>query len=162
MKTWLKVLIVTLVVAVPAIPLGQMIWPSPPGEAMPSDTQLPFFIVLGIFEAVVLGLGVSFLAFGWPLVSRFATSTRMAWASFLSIGWLLVSWWPHDGLHRSNGMDMGRLLLIEYGFHVTLMIAGLILAYNFVKLATAASAGREPAPLATHAATPAGANVQGM
>jgi hypothetical protein len=128
---------------------------------MPSDTQLPFFIVLGIVEALVLGLGVAFLAFGWPLVSRLATSRRMAWASFLSIGWLLVSWWPHDGLHRSNGMDIGRLLLIEYGFHMTLMIAGLILAYNFVSVATAMSTARETGAVAGTSVAQARANVQG-
>jgi hypothetical protein len=35
----------------------------------------------------------------------------------------MVSWWPHDNLHISNGNDLRGLLFIEYGFHFTLMIA---------------------------------------
>jgi hypothetical protein len=161
MKVWLKVLIVTVIIALPAIPLGQMIWPSPPGDPTPTGAQLPFFIVLSIIEALVLGLGVSFLVFGWPLVSRFSSSRPMALTSFLSISWLLVSWWPHDGLHRSNGMDLGRLLLIEYGFHLTLMIAGLVLAYSFVSLARSMSTTQETAPVAGSNVAQAGVNAQG-
>ncbi len=51
---------------------------------------------------------------------------------YLAIGWLLVSWWPHDNLHIHVGNDMQGLLYIEYGFHVTLMICGLIVAYGFL------------------------------
>jgi len=162
MKIWLKVLILTVIIALPAIPLGQMIWPSPPGDPTPTGAQLPFFILLTVVEALVLGLGVSFLTFGWPLVSRFSRSRPMALASFVSIGWMLVSWWPHDGLHRSNGMDLGRLLLIEYGFHLTLMIAALILAYNFVSLARTLGTNPETTPAASATVAQAGANAQRM
>ena len=147
MKTWLKVLIVTVIIASPAIPLGQAIWPPAPGEPAPTGAQLPFLIVLAIVESIVLGLGVSFLAFGWPLMRRFSSSPRLALASFLSISWLMISWWPHDGLHRSNGMNMGRLLFIEYGFHLTLIIAALILAYAFLSVARATGTERDRMPV---------------
>ena len=55
------------------------------------------------------------------------------WA-FLSIAWLLFSWWPHDSLHVANGINLSGLLVIEYVFHVTLMVAGAILAYFFFAL----------------------------
>jgi hypothetical protein len=46
----------------------------------------------------------------------------------------MVSWWPHNNLHINNGMDMQGLLYIEYGFHLTLMIAGIVLGYCFLSL----------------------------
>ena len=55
-------------------------------------------------------------------------------AAHLSIAWLLSNWWPHDSLHIHNGLNLGGLLGIEYGFHITLMIAGLIVAYFFLTL----------------------------
>ena len=53
---------------------------------------------------------------------------------FLSIGWLMVSWWPHDNLHMHTGIDLQKLLYIEYGFHVTLMVCAIVLAYCFLSL----------------------------
>jgi hypothetical protein len=58
----------------------------------------------------------------------------MAWAMYLSIGWLLVSWWPYAHLHQVVGENLQALLYIEYGFHVTAIIAGLVLAYGFLLL----------------------------
>lgn len=133
MKTWTKVLIVTVTVALPAMMLGPVIWPPAEGGPEPTAGQLPFFIFLAAMESVLLGLGVSFLIFGLPLVRRFAAGSSVrAWAMYLAIGWLLVSWWPHDNLHIHVGDDMQGLLYIEYGFHVTLMICGLIVAYGFL------------------------------
>ena len=51
---------------------------------------------------------------------------------YLSIGWLLVSWWPHDNLHMHVGEDPQGLLLLTYGFHLTLLLAGLVLALSFL------------------------------
>src|SRR5262245_53903938 len=65
MKPWLKMLIVTVVIAIPAFllepraPLGGF-WaphhalPTPPGGLV------PFFLVLGLFDALSLGAAVSF------------------------------------------------------------------------------------------------------
>jgi hypothetical protein len=49
----------------------------------------------------------------------------------VSIVWILWNWWLHDGLHMVNDSTSG-LLAIEYAFHVTIMIAGAILAYAVV------------------------------
>jgi hypothetical protein len=59
MKPWVKVAVVTALFAVPAMALGQVIWPPAPGGPEPSTGQLPFFILLAVFEALTFGLGVS-------------------------------------------------------------------------------------------------------
>lgn len=135
MKPWVKVLIVTVIVAAPAMVLGRVIWPPAEGGPEPSGAQLPFFLFLALLESILLGLGISFLAFGLPVVRRLsADSGFRAWAMYLAIGWLMVSWWPHDNMHIHNGENMQGLLYIEYGFHVTLMLTGIILAYCFLSI----------------------------
>lgn len=138
MKAWAKVLLVTLLVAVPAFllepnsPLG-VFWDPHPDAPDPTGVQIPLFILLGLITAVVLGLGVSFLLFGYPLVSAIGCASQgLTRATHLAIGWLLITWWLHDSLHMVVGMDPGGMLALEYGFHVTLMAAGLIVAYFFV------------------------------
>ena len=137
----MKVLFVTTLFGVPAFLLGPVIWPSAAGGPEPSAGQMPFFVVLFAIEALAFGLGISFLAFGLPLVRKAASDSMLtAWAMYLSIGWLLVSWWPHDNLHIHTESLQG-LLYIEYGFHVTLILSGLVLAYSFLSLLRGASAG---------------------
>lgn len=144
MKLWVKVFLVTAALAIPAMLLGRVIWPPAEGGPEPAAGQVPFFVFLAAAEALALGLGVSFLLFGYGPVSRAAGgSTAWAWAMYLSIGWLLVSWWPHDNMHIHNGDDLQGLLYIEYGFHVTLMAAGAVIAYSFL---TMLRAGATPQP----------------
>jgi hypothetical protein len=89
---------------------------------------------------VTFGLGVSFLFFGLPIMRAIApASMLLTRAAQISIAWLLLNWWPHDSLHVHNGMALGGLLVIEYVFHVTLMAAGLILAWFFLTLQRRAS-----------------------
>lgn len=137
---WKPALAVTLVIAVVAVlaspngPLGGF-WRPPADSPMPTGAQLPLFILLNIAEGLAFGLGIAFLVFGYPVVRAIApASTGLTRAAHLSIAWLLSNWWPHDGLHIHNGMNWGGLLGIEYGFHVTLMIAGVILARFFLTL----------------------------
>ncbi len=135
MKTWAKVLLVTVVLAVPAFLLGPVIWPPAEGGPEPTGGQLPFFIFMALIESVLLGLGVSFLLFGLPALRRVSPDSKLrAWVMYLSIGWLMVSWWPHDNLHIHIGENMQGLLYLLYGFHFTLIIAALALAYCFVSL----------------------------
>ncbi|MCE7985872.1 MAG: hypothetical protein DYG89_32235 [Caldilinea sp. CFX5] len=134
MKLWHKVLLITLVFAAPALVLGPIIWPPDTHMGAPVGFQLVLFILLAAMTALTFGLGVAFLWYGLPLVRRLTGDARgRTWATFLATTWLLVSWWPHDNMHKHNGMDLGGLLVIEYGFHVTMMIAGLIVAYNLVR-----------------------------
>src|SRR3954470_5120550 len=132
-RTWIKVLIVSLLVTVPAFLLGHVIW-HPMGMA-PSPEQMPFFMLVSFVEALALGLGVSFLVFGLPLVRSVPSDLKIrAWLMYLGLGWALVSWWPHGNLHMSNGDNRQRLLYIEYGFHVTLVISAAVVAYCFLSL----------------------------
>jgi hypothetical protein len=138
MKTWMKVLLVVLLVGIPTIPLGQLLWQVAP-DAMnmgpePSGMQVVFLIGVSIFEGLGFGLGVAFLVFGYPLVQRLAQGSRtLAIAAQLSITWWLVSWWPHDNLHRTMGSDYNSLIAVEYAFHVTLLLGAAVVAYAFVR-----------------------------
>ncbi|HVL85576.1 MAG TPA: hypothetical protein VM367_15000 [Pseudonocardia sp.] len=129
MKTKAAVAVVTLAVAVPAFALTPTLFPPSPHMA-PQPSQVPLFAVLGGINALALGLGVAFLAFGLPTVRRLVPSAAgRAVAAYLAIAWLLMSWYPHGGLHASYGMDTGPLLWIEYGFHVPLVVAPLVLIW---------------------------------
>lgn len=154
MKTSLKVTLISLAVAVPAFVLGaggpvnqathfwSKMWPFG-GDAMsltsPQGVQLPFFILLGVLEAATFGLAVSFLVVGRPLVRAVAGSSRGAQtALYVSGAWVLGNWWLHDSLHMTNSSDYWSLAVIEYGFHVTLMLAGATICWFLYKAWTMA------------------------
>ena len=139
-QNWIKWLAVTLVLAIIAFlaspngPLGAF-WRPSPDFPQPTDAQLPLFILLNATEALAFGFGIAFLIFGYPLVQTFVPATRgLTLAAYLAVAWLLISWWPHDSLHFTNGINMSGLLAIEYGFHVTVMVAGVILVYFFLNV----------------------------
>jgi hypothetical protein len=135
-RAWVKVLLVTVVVAILAFALGPIIWP--PAESGPSPTaaQLPFLLFLNLVQATVLGLGISILAFGLPVVRRISPDSKAStWAMYLSIGYLMISWWPHINMHIHNGPeDLRGLLIIDYLFHLPSMAAALVLGYCFFSL----------------------------
>lgn len=130
----MKFIIVTLVFAIPAFLLSRVLWPDTPGFPVPSPEQLPFFIFLSVVEVLLFGLGIAFLLFGWPLVERTAGENKTLNLSvFISIVWGLISWWPHSNFHRTVGLDLSGLLVIEYAFHLTLIISTLVIATYFWK-----------------------------
>ena len=135
MSSTSKTILITLIFGVPAFLLGRVIWPDPVDSMMqPTAVQLPFFMFLSVLEALAFGIGVSFIFFGWKYASKIAgNDSRGAWLSYIAIAWLLISWWPHDNMHRVNGMDMAGLLRIEYMFHLTLIAAAFVLAYYFFR-----------------------------
>lgn len=115
--------------ALAATALSRVIWPDIPGMQAPTTAQLPLFIIMGIIEAVAFGLGLAFLIFGFSRAMR-APGGWAPKAAFFSAVWSLVSWWPHDNLHRvMPEHDYWFLLKLEYGFHLTLIIAGGFIAY---------------------------------
>src|SRR5215203_2302447 len=81
MKTWVKVLIVTLVVAIPAFFLGPVLFPSPTDGPAPTSVQLPFFLILAATDAVMLGLGVASIALAYCFISLLVRRTRESTAS---------------------------------------------------------------------------------
>ncbi|MGH7589814.1 MAG: hypothetical protein ACREL2_00130 [Gemmatimonadales bacterium] len=112
-------------------PLGGFWAPSP---IVPDAVgiQIPLFMLLGVLEALAFGLGLAFLLFGYEAMKRAGTiSPGLTRGAHLAISWLLMNWWAHDSLHIHNGMDLNGLLGIEYAFHVTLIVSGLILVRFF-------------------------------
>ncbi|HEX2729366.1 MAG TPA: hypothetical protein VHM16_06390 [Rubrobacteraceae bacterium] len=135
MKTRTKVAIITTLIAVPALLLSPVVFPPADIGVEPTSGQLPFFMFLGLTDALLLGMGISFLIFGLPVLRRVSPDSKArAWAMYLSIGYLTVSWWPHLGMHTSNGFDLQGLLIIDYVFHLPLEVAGAVLAYCFFSL----------------------------
>jgi len=135
-----KVIALTLVLAVIAVlaspngPLGRF-WRPDPLSPTPTAAQLPLFILLNVAEGLTFGGGISFLLFGFARLRAISpVSERATRIVHLAIAWSLFNWWPHDSLHIHVGMNLGGLLAIEYGFHVTLMICGAIMAWFFVAL----------------------------
>src|SRR4028118_286433 len=114
---------------------GPVLFPPADVGVEPTAGQIPFFIFLAVGDALLLGLGVSFFLFGFPVIRKVSPDSRVrAWAMFLSIGYLMVSWWPHLNMHASNGMDFQGLLYINFFFHLPLELAGVALALSFISL----------------------------
>jgi hypothetical protein len=65
-RTWVRILIVTVLIAVPTMMLGPIIWPNLKGAAAPTAAQMPYFLLLALWDGVLLGLGVSFYSSGGP------------------------------------------------------------------------------------------------
>ena len=144
-----KVTLVTSLVAVAALifashgPLGQTLWPAPvPLAAPPTALEAKLFMLLDVFDALALGVGVAFMLFAWPTVKGLvAPSTGRAAVIYVSTAWFLTNWWLHDNLHAVTGLGPGGLLVTEYVFHVTLIIVGAALAYTFATAAKEAARG---------------------
>ena len=135
MKTSTKVALVTAAVGIPAFFLGPVLFPPADMGVEPTAGQLPFFLFLAVGDALLLGLGVSFLLFGFPVIRKVSPDSRVrAWAMYLPMGYLMVSWWPHLNMHASNGIDFQGLLYIDFFFHLPLEVAGVALALSFISL----------------------------
>lgn len=125
-----------IILSVPVMALGPMIWPSAADAPVPTPVQLGFLIAISIIEALLFSTGLVFLLFGFDVVKRApAALKRVGWMFYASAAWMLLSWWPHDNFHRSiNESELQKLLYIEYGFHFTLIVAGLAVAYTFFQI----------------------------
>lgn len=127
MRTALKMLIIALLIGIPLTGAGKIIWP-PAAEISPTPEQIALFIPLALAEGLLFGLGVGFFIFGWGHIRGADKRTK---AAFVSLLWLLLSWWPHGNMHLANGLDINGVLIIDYTFHFTIIIATVILAWYF-------------------------------
>lgn len=126
--------------ATPNGPLG-FFWRPDPSFPIPTPEQQPFFVALNVFQSIGFALGIALVTFGWHRLKPIGeASLRCVRLAFISTAWLIGNWWIHDSLHVANGHTMDGLLIIEYGFHLTLMIGGLLIA-RFMYLSS------RPAPL---------------
>ncbi len=134
MKTRWKMLFITLIAGVVAFLLGPVIWtPSP--DIQPTREQLPYLVALSAIEAFTFGFGVAFILYGRKIIRQLPNGTgKPATLMYAALAWLLISWWPHDNLHIHNALDINGLIAIDYAFHVTLILASMVLAYTFYAL----------------------------
>jgi hypothetical protein len=81
-------------------------------------------------------VGVAFLVFGWGIIRDApGVSRNLATGAYLAIAWGLFNWIPHTSMHITNAADdFGRLVLIEYVFHFTLILGALVLARFFWRI----------------------------
>jgi hypothetical protein len=129
-------------VLAPQSPVGQQFWPAMLElDPAPAGAQIVLFMALGAIESLAFGAGLAVLLLGRGPVRRLFGPQRagLATASHLSVFWLLWSWWLHVGMHMTSGMRAGRVLVIEYAFHVTSILAAAVLAYALCVLASGAA-----------------------
>jgi hypothetical protein len=118
----------------PQAPLGAAIWGAPPaGGEDPTGAQIGLLMFVALVESIAFGLGVAFLVFAFPALVRALDPGAPARIAHLAIAWGLVSWVPHSALHQTNGDNMARLIVIEYAFHVTLIVAAAALAWVLLR-----------------------------
>lgn len=131
-----KWIVVTLILGVaaflasPSGPLGGF-WGLHAEGPSPVGMQKEFFILLTMIQSLAFGFGFAFLLFGQEAVRSFLPADRsLRLPVYLAIAWSLLSWWPHSNLHQTHNPDnISGLLAIEYGFHVTLILGAVVIAY---------------------------------
>lgn len=124
-----KIAVITIILGAISFALGPILWPMS-NEIQVLPNQIPFFIFISVLESLAFGLGIAHLILNWKKVAKATIYKKL---HFVSVTWLLASWWPHDKLHASIGSDVWKLLGIEYGFHVTLIIASVIVVWEYFK-----------------------------
>ena len=142
-----------------AFSLTLVLWPLPPGMVLPPENLIPFFAFMIAAESFSFGLGIAFLIFGFPLVRRLAASRLAAWGGYLGIAWLFMNWWPHESFHRTTlSTQFTRMIWIQYGFHLTLILAAGLVAYFFAEVArgrvVGGALGDRSSPASSHGLEP--------
>lgn len=153
LNTRAKAIIITIGAALIALllgagaPLGKLVWPAravaPADE--PNQVQLVGFILVYAWQSLGFGAGIAFLFLGYPRIAQLTDTRGLARATHLAIAWMLINWVPHVNLHMHVGEDPSGLLAIEWGFHATLIMAGLVLAMFFLRVTKSAKLSRSDA-----------------
>lgn len=127
-------------------PLGALLWPPAPMPVEPDGAQVAGFMAYTVVESLGFGLAAACLVVGWKRVREAARSAKGAWGAFFGVVWVLGNWVPHDNLHMANGMNINGLIALEFGFHATLILAGLLIARFLAHGLGALRAPGRPAP----------------
>jgi hypothetical protein len=134
MKKIIIVILITLIFGIISFILSPILWQSSP-DLIPPNNLLPYYIFISAIESLTFGFGIAFIYIAWPNLKKVPNKDKTrTYLAFISLLWLLISWWPHDNFHRMNGMNLQGLIYIEYGFHLTIIIASLILTYYFYSI----------------------------
>lgn len=131
MKLNIRLTLISILMGLATMPLGLKIWPPHPEIPFPNPQQFPFFVGVAFFEGIGFGAGFYFLIDGFRVLRSKRTNLNVL--TYLSIIWLLMSWWPHDRLHTHWGEDIWAVLVLEYAFHTTSIVAAIIIAKFFYK-----------------------------
>lgn len=134
MKTLTKFIIITFLIGALAFILGPVIWPSQPEGMEPTSGKLTLLTAFAALESLLFGFGIALLVVGRAWILENDPSERnMTVFTFAALLWLLVSRWPYSNLHRVAADDIQKLFFIDYGFHLTTIIAALVLVYDFIR-----------------------------
>jgi hypothetical protein len=132
MRTPITFSAITLASAVAAFLLNPILFPPNPSVAPPEPALIPYFLGIAVVETLFFGVGVAFVIMGLPMLRRVArVSGISAWPAYLAISYLTASWWPHLGMHAVAGLDMEKLIVVDYVFHLPYIISAVIVAHFF-------------------------------
>ncbi len=141
------VLALVAIWTVASVPIGLAIWP--PAAGMPPTQLLPVIALVGLFEGAAFALGVVFLVFGGRVLRAAGRWTQLTSAAYAGIAWLLMSWWPHDGLHRSGfGRTIAGVAAIDIAFHTTLILGTAAVTVFFIRAIRSSAVDSGPQPAA--------------
>lgn len=123
----------TAYLANPNGPFGGF-WRPWAGSVTQVHELFPYFLQLGVAEAIALGYSVSLVVTSFPGKALSPLTLGQTRKGFLCMIWMLGNWWIHDSLHIHYGSDFLPLLFIEYIFHATMMLAAVYLIHLGGKL----------------------------
>jgi hypothetical protein len=135
----------TVVIGSVAFVTGPKIWPMAHEVPMPPANLLPAYIVFAAVEALAFGFAIAFALLGWPAIRDLRLGA--GWLNrllFVTLIWFMGNWWFHDNLHMHIGVDMRRLVYVEYGFHGSMLACAVILVLSLARRANHAEVRRQP------------------
>lgn len=139
MKTSTKLITTASVITILAFLLTPTIWPLPPQFQNIPPKLTPWFLGLGVYESIGFGIALATLMFG---IGWIKTNTPVQYHKRLILltifaCWSAGNWLTHDHAHiMTEERNFTRLLVIEYSYHVTIMISGVLSIYigqNLIK-----------------------------
>lgn len=138
MKKRYSIILTTIAIGVIAFLLTPALWAFPT-DMTPPETLFPFFLLQSLIEALGFGAAVAYLFFvGIPLVQRVNPAHKLkAVVMVLCFVWVMGSWWPHTNFHKVIGLDFAGLLILEYAFHVSSVVAIALALWCFSALSKA-------------------------
>lgn len=130
-------LVLTVAIGAAAFISGPRIWPMGRDVPMPPANLLPAYIAFAAVEALAFGFAAAFALLGWPTIRDLRLGAgSLNKLLFVTLIWFMGNWWFHDNLHMHIGLDMRRLVYIEYGFHGSMLACAVILVLSIVRRAS--------------------------